>query len=116
MKNPLPRWRGFNLVEKWLAAKESLPVDEATDGHFGRLEPYREDDFRWIADWGFDCVRLPLSYHCWSDPDPDRWLEMDERVIRALTGAIRAEAPDRLIIADGVDWCGRGRPRAAACS
>src|SRR5690606_1756968 len=31
------------------------------------------DHFRWIADWGFDFVRLPLSYRWWSSPAaPDR--------------------------------------------
>ncbi len=29
------------------------------------LTPYAELDFRWIADWGFDFVRLPLSYTHW---------------------------------------------------
>ena len=33
----LPRWRGFNLVEKLSA---------------GRNKPFVEDDFRWIAGWG----------------------------------------------------------------
>jgi len=28
---------------------------------------WREDDFRWIADWGFDFVRLPACYLLWTD-------------------------------------------------
>jgi endoglucanase len=75
----LPRWRGFNLLEKFLAAREGHTAEASTDGRYGRLEPYREDDFRWIADWGFDFVRLPLSYLCWSGPD--RYREMDEEVL-----------------------------------
>lgn len=46
----LPRWRGFNLTEM---------VSAKSTGEFV------EDDFRWIADWGFDFVRLPLSYVLW---------------------------------------------------
>jgi len=44
----LPRWRGFNLLEGF----------HAKDG----VHPFREDDFRFIADHGFDFVRLPLDY------------------------------------------------------
>ncbi len=54
----LPRWRGFNLLEKF---------------DHRRPEPFRESDFRLMADWGFDFARLPLSYRCWSDAeDPYR--------------------------------------------
>lgn len=50
MTNPIPRWRGFNLTEMQFA---------------GGTEGFREDDFRWIAGWGFDFVRLPVSYTHW---------------------------------------------------
>ncbi len=49
-RNPLPRWRGFNLLELYGA---------------GSFTPFVEDDFRWIAGWGFDFVRVPLSYTLW---------------------------------------------------
>jgi endoglucanase len=54
--NRLPRWRGFNLqylyrLERGLTA----PV---------------EDHFRWIADWGFDFVRLPMTYWAWLKKKP----------------------------------------------
>lgn len=55
-KNALPRWRGFNLLEMYTV---------------GGNAPFVEDDFRWISDWGFDFVRLPLSYTHWTvDDDP----------------------------------------------
>ena len=47
----LPRWRGFNLMEKFIY------------GHDG---PYREWDFDVMAEWGFDFVRLPTDYRCWT--------------------------------------------------
>ena len=46
----LPRWRGFNLLEMFTSK---------SGGDF------REDDFRWIADWGFDFVRIPMCYLLW---------------------------------------------------
>ena len=77
--NPLPRWRGFNLLEMYLAGKRSA-------------DPFREEDFAWIADWGnFDFVRLPLSYTHWIvDGDPFRIDERGlERIDRAVTLAER---------------------------
>jgi endoglucanase len=47
----LPRWRGFNLLEKFIY------------GHDG---PYQEWDFDTLAEWGFDFVRLPTDYRCWT--------------------------------------------------
>jgi endoglucanase len=29
---------------------------------------FLEDDFRWIRDWGFNWVRLPMDYRFWIDP------------------------------------------------
>ena len=43
----LPRWRGFNLLEKFQ----------------GSRLPYSEDDFKWISELGFNFVRLPIDYH-----------------------------------------------------
>ena len=69
----LPRWKGFNLLEKFIAE------------HSG---PFRESDFALVAEWGFNFVRLPMSYHCWSRPDPQKWLEMDERVLQEIDQAV----------------------------
>lgn len=51
----LPRWRGFNLLEKFTHRAGGNP-------------PFRELDFEWMAGWGFDFARLPMSYRCWADP------------------------------------------------
>lgn len=67
----LPRWRGFNLLEKF---------------NVGRNQPFVEDDFRWMADWGFDFVRLPMDYRCWTDAnDPYR---LDEKVLAEVDQAV----------------------------
>ncbi len=79
--NPLPRRRGFNLLEKFTADDSSKSVK------FGRRNPpFCETDFQWISGWGFDFVRLPMSYHCWSGPE--RWLEMDEDVLTQIDDAV----------------------------
>jgi endoglucanase len=67
----LPRWRGFNLLEKFTASRNA---------------PYREEDFAMMAEWGFDFARLPTSYHCWSKPD--NWLTIDEGPVRHIDQAI----------------------------
>jgi len=47
----LPRWRGFNLLEKFIASESG---------------PFVEQDFEWLAAWGFNFVRLPMDYRCWA--------------------------------------------------
>ena len=68
----LPRWRGFNLLEKF------------TDR---RNAPFLERDFEWMAEWGFNFVRLPLSYWCWSGPDD--WLKLDEARLKEIDQAVK---------------------------
>jgi len=67
----LPRWRGFNLVEKC---------------NDKRNEPYREEHFLWMRQWGFDFVRLPLSYKCWTQADD--WLAAREPVLAEVDQAV----------------------------
>lgn len=47
----LPRWRGFNLAEKCRLEGE---------------KPFLEWDFDFMAEFGFDFVRLPLDYRIWT--------------------------------------------------
>jgi endoglucanase len=68
----LPRWRGFNLLEKFNADKKA---------------PFVETDFAWMAAWGFNFVRLPLSYRCWSDPDD--WRRLREPVLKEIDQAVQ---------------------------
>jgi endoglucanase len=173
-RHPLRRKRGFNLLEKFFAEQSG---------------PYREADFAWMKEWGFDFVRLPMSYLCWTDASEplklrekdlkevdqavefgrkhgvhvnlnfhrapgycvnppkepmDLWTEEEalracafhwhhfagrykgianaelsfdllnepprieaktyERVVRRLVEAIRSKDPDRLVVADGLEW------------
>jgi endoglucanase len=67
----LPRWRGFNLTE-------------LTGGE--RDRSFVEDDFAWIAEFGFDFVRVPMSYWAWSSPDD--WLRIDAEALRKVDEAV----------------------------
>jgi endoglucanase len=51
-KNKLPRWKGFNLLDYFSPSPEGNADANRTT----------EDDFRWMSDWGFDFVRLPMAY------------------------------------------------------
>ncbi|MDQ3653485.1 MAG: glycoside hydrolase family 5 protein, partial [Chloroflexota bacterium] len=55
----LPRWRGFKLLELF---SRRGPEDRQS-GEF------REDYFQWIADWGFNFVRIPMDYRLWVPGD-----------------------------------------------
>jgi endoglucanase len=67
----LPRWRGFNLMEMFQVAGSRR---------------FRERDFAEIAELGFDFVRLPLDYRCWTDPGD--WTESREEPLRWIDEAI----------------------------
>ncbi len=66
----LPRWRGFNLLEKF---------------NVSRNAPFVETDFQWLSDWGFNFVRLPMDYRCWAKT-PEA--EFHEPTLREIDQAI----------------------------
>jgi aryl-phospho-beta-D-glucosidase BglC (GH1 family) len=67
----LPQWRGFNLLEKFN----------------GRNNRFVEDDFRWISDFGFNFVRLPMDYRMWiTDND---WRKINEKVLDEIDEAVQ---------------------------
>lgn len=55
----IPRWRGFNLLDYF----QALPRDG------GRPKATPEDYFKWVRDWGFNFVRIPMDYWLWIDSD-----------------------------------------------
>jgi endoglucanase len=69
----LPVCRGFNLLEKFTKRRNGNP-------------PFSERDFEWIAGWGFNFVRLPMSYLCWTDPAD--WLTLLEPELKHIDQAI----------------------------
>jgi endoglucanase len=52
----LPRWRGFNLLDMFTMRSRG---------------DFREDDFKWIRDFGFDFVRFPACYRLWIEDGDD---------------------------------------------
>lgn len=59
-RNPIPQWRGFNLLD-------FFSPDPA------RARPQTtEDHLRWMQDWGFDFVRIPMAYPYYLDIDRSR--------------------------------------------
>ncbi|MCK5102961.1 MAG: cellulase family glycosylhydrolase, partial [Cyclobacteriaceae bacterium] len=68
----IPRWRGFNLLEKFIATRSN--------------DPFKESDFEWMAGWGFDFVRLPMSYWCWSDPND--WRQLKDKPLKEIDQAV----------------------------
>jgi endoglucanase len=89
----MPRRRGFNLPEMFLDPDDGRWADMIR-GPRGR---FRETDFATIAGWGFNYVRLPLSYRWWA-PGADPFA-IDEAGLAPLDEA--------------VDWAGRHGLRLA---
>jgi len=67
-KNALPRWRGFNLLDYF---SPSVPND--SEG-----SRTTEDDFKWMADWGFNFVRMPMAYPRYLTFDRSKDIKIDE--------------------------------------
>lgn len=77
--------RGFNLPEMFLGP-DDLRWADMIRGPRGRFDAR---DFAWIAGWGFNFVRLPLSYRWWADAStPER---IDEAALAPVDAAV-AEA------------------------
>ena len=60
VKNAIPRWRGFNLLD-YFGPTASRSDDRSKT---------TKDDLKWMADWGFDFVRLPMAYPRYINFDP----------------------------------------------
>src|SRR5690606_13640990 len=65
LQNSLPRWRGFNLLDFF--------HPEADKGRKSKPEY-----FKWMADWGFDFVRVPISYPSYLSFDRSRPILKEE--------------------------------------
>jgi endoglucanase len=77
--NLIPKWKGFNL-------SEYFQPDPWYQG-----APTPEEWFKWMADWGFDFVRIPVSYPTYLDMpayqqyiSPDDVYRIDENKVQKL--------------------------------
>jgi len=50
----IPRWRGYNLLEMFTMRSRG---------------DFREEDFKWIRDFGFNFVRFPTCHRLWIEGD-----------------------------------------------
>jgi endoglucanase len=67
-KNKLPRWKGFNLLDLFSPTPPRNPGSNKTT----------EDDLKWMCDWGFDFVRIPMAYPRYLSFDRSRDILKDE--------------------------------------
>jgi endoglucanase len=81
--NKLPRWRGFNQL------------DFFTPDLSNTYPQTREDHFRWMRDWGFDFIRLPIAYPAYLDIDRTKNItaedtyKIDNKVIDRIDSLVR---------------------------
>ncbi|NUQ62933.1 MAG: cellulase family glycosylhydrolase [Pirellulales bacterium] len=67
----LPRWRGFNLLEKFQRSQSG---------------PFQEGDFRLIQELGFNFVRLPMDYRSWIQGDD--WTAFNKASLQEIDQAV----------------------------
>ncbi len=67
VKNKLPRWKGFNLLDYF-----------SPDLKGGGRPKTTEEFLKWMADWGFDFVRLPMAYPRFLTFDQSRNITPDD--------------------------------------
>jgi len=65
-KNKLPKWKGFNLLDFF-----------SPDPSSGR-KATTEEQFKWMSDWGFDFVRIPMAYPAYLKFDRSRNITPEE--------------------------------------
>jgi endoglucanase len=81
--NKLPRWRGFNLV------------DFNSPDPKSRWGATTDDDLKWMVDWGFDFVRLPMAYPRYVEFDrsrhitPEETCRINEKEVDRIEGFVR---------------------------
>jgi endoglucanase len=64
--NPLPQWRGFNILD-FFSPDPKERINDTTEEHF-----------KWMRDWGFDFVRIPIAYPSYISFDRSRDIKKDE--------------------------------------
>ncbi|MGA0560562.1 glycoside hydrolase family 5 protein [Larkinella sp. VNQ87] len=78
LKNKLPKWKGFNLLDFF--SPDPTQSRRATE----------EEQFKWMRDWGFDFVRLPMAYPYYLKFDrsrnitPEEVYQIDEQAVERI--------------------------------
>ncbi len=80
----LPKWKGFNFLD-FFAPNPSRAYAHTTEEHF-----------KWMKDWGFDFVRIPMAYPYFLDIDyskditPDEVYKISEKKVAEVDALIEA--------------------------
>jgi aryl-phospho-beta-D-glucosidase BglC (GH1 family) len=80
--NKLPKWKGFNLLDFYSPNPEPA------------RSPTTEEHFKWMRDWGFDFVRLPVAYPHYLHFDrsrdilPDEVYQTDEKKLDEISNLV----------------------------
>ncbi|WP_010247379.1 glycoside hydrolase family 5 protein [Acetivibrio cellulolyticus] len=77
------RWKGFNLLNLFISKKEA-DMNGKYERHLG---DFSEEYIKWIADWGFNCIRIPMCYRNWVGDEKD-FYKMDEVVLEKIDRVI----------------------------
>jgi endoglucanase len=81
--NKLPKWKGFNLT------------DFNTPNPMSNRRSTTEDHLKWMSDWGFDFIRLPISYPYYVKFDrtknitPDEVYQIDEASVAKIDNLVQ---------------------------
>lgn len=77
-RNKLPKWKGFNLLDFYSPNPTPSP------------HPTTEEHFKWMRDWGFDFIRIPIAYPHYlqfdrsKDITPDQVYQTDEKKLEEI--------------------------------
>lgn len=89
-KNKLPRWRGFNQLD-------FFSPDPAN-----AWQPTREEHFKWMSDWGFDFIRIPIAYPAYLDIDrtknitPEDTYKINQKEVDRIDSLVRLAMKHKL--------------------
>jgi endoglucanase len=81
--NKLPKWRGFNLLDFFSPDPSNL------------RKPTSDDQLRWMRDWGFDFVRIPIAYPVYLNIDRTKDIvaedvyRIDEKMVERIDSLVR---------------------------
>ncbi|HLF32990.1 MAG TPA: cellulase family glycosylhydrolase [Cyclobacteriaceae bacterium] len=82
VKNKLPHWKGFNLLD-FFSPNPATQRIKSQDEHF-----------KWMSDWGFDFVRIPMAYPSYlkfdrsRDITPEEIYNIDEEAIDKIDSVV----------------------------
>ena len=83
LKNKLPKWKGFNLLDFF------SPNGKVTKS------PTTAEHLKWMRDWGFDFIRIPIAYPYYLNFDrtrnitPEETYHVDEKKMDEIDNLVR---------------------------